>query len=267
MTDTIPPPIICSTVSVFSMPLHDTFPLFSEIGFDGIEVMVTSDPDTQDAERIGDLSERNALPVFAIHAPFLLMALRVFGADPIRKIDRTVELARRVGAPLVVVHPPYRWQTTYRRWLDERLAGISAQTGVRVAVENMYPVRVRGRRLVEFHDSVTLEDLERYPSVALDTSHAAVAGLDLLEAPARLGDRLAHIHLSNNAGRGWDSHLPIDEGVLELDGFLDTLAANRYSGAISLEIDLRSHLKTPSALRDKLVRSRELCAARLRVSG
>jgi len=258
--------IICSTVSVFSTPLHEAFPLLSETGFDGIEVMVTSDPDTQDAGRIGDLSERNALPVLAIHAPFLLMARRVFGADPIGKIDRTVELARRVGAPLVVVHPPYRWQSRYRRWLDERLPTITAQTGVRVAVENMYPIRVRGRRLVEFHDAVTLEDLERYPSVVLDTSHAAVAGLDLLEAPARLGNRLAHIHLSNNAGRGWDSHLPLDEGVLELDGFLDALGANGFRGAISLEIDLRSHLKTPSALRDTLVRSRELCAARLSLS-
>jgi sugar phosphate isomerase/epimerase len=251
---------------VFSSPLHDAFPLISETGFDGIEVMVTSDPDTQDAGRIGDLSERNALPVFAIHAPFLLMARRVFGADPIGKIDRTVELARRVGAPLVVVHPPYRWQTKYRRWLDERLSAITAQTGVRVAVENMYPVRVRGHRLLQFHDSMTLEDLERYPAVVLDTSHAAVAGLDLLEAPARLGDRLAHVHLSNNAGRGWDSHLPLDEGVLELDGFLDALGATGFRGAISLEIDLRSYLKTPTALRDTLVRCRELCAARLPLS-
>jgi sugar phosphate isomerase/epimerase len=261
------PPIICSTISVFSSPLHDAFPLVSETGFDGIEVMVTSDPDTQDAGRIADLSERNALPVLAIHAPFLLMSRRVFGPDPIGKIDRTVELARRVGAPLVVVHPPYRWQTTYRRWLDEGLSAITDRTGVRVAVENMYPVRVRERRVVGFYDTVTLEDLERYPSVVLDSSHAAVSGLDLLEAPARLGDRLAHVHLSNSAGRGWDSHLPLDEGVLEFDGFLDALTANGYGGAISLEIDLRSHRETPAALRDKLVRSLELCVARLSLPG
>jgi len=260
-------PIVCSTMSVFSMPLHDVFPLFSETGFDGLELMVTSDPDTQDADRVSDLSERHLLPVRAIHAPFLLMARRVFGADPVAKIERTVELAQHVGAPLVVVHPPYRWQTRYRRWLDERLARVVAQSGVRVAVENMYPVRVRGRRVVRFHDVVGLDDLERHPAVVLDTSHAAVAGIDLLEALARLGDRLAHVHLSNNAGRGWDSHLPPNEGVLDLDGFLDALGATGFGGAISLEIDLRSLRETPSSLRDTLARSRELCHARLAHSG
>ena len=53
------PPIACSTVSVFTTPLHDAFPLFAEAGFDGVEIMVTTDPDTQDAGRVADLSERH----------------------------------------------------------------------------------------------------------------------------------------------------------------------------------------------------------------
>ena len=68
--------------------------------------MVTSDPDTQDAGRVRALSEDHALPVLAVHAPFLLMARRVWGREPVGKIDRAVELALGVGAPLVVVHPP-----------------------------------------------------------------------------------------------------------------------------------------------------------------
>jgi sugar phosphate isomerase/epimerase len=265
---TIParPPIACSTVSVFTTPLHDAFPLFAETGFDGVEIMVTSDPDTQDAGRIADLTERHGLPVVAVHAPFLLMARRVFGADPIGKIDRSVELARAVGAPLVVVHPPYRWQPGYRRWLQEQLSEDESRGGIRVAVENMYPVRVRGRHLAGFHHVRTLEDLERFPNVVLDTSHAAVAGLDLVEATARLGGRLAHVHLSNNAGRGWDSHLPLDEGVLDLAGFLAALGASGFAGAISLEIDLRAHRNDPTTLRSTLVRSRRLCADRLTFS-
>ncbi len=135
-----------------------------------------------------------------------------------------------------------------------------------MAVENMYPVRVRGRHVAGFHHVRTLEDLERFPNVVLDTSHAAVAGLDLREATSRLGDRLAHVHLSNNAGRGWDSHLPLDEGVLDLTGFLSSLAASRFAGAISLEIDLRAHRNDPTTLRDTLIRSRRLCADRFTLS-
>jgi len=142
------PAIICSTISVFSKPIDAAFPLFARTGFDGIELMVTNDPDTQDATRVRALSDDHALPVLAVHAPFLLMSRRVWGRDPLGKIDRAIELALGIGAPLVVVHPPYRWQSEYRRWLVEALPNVAAERGVRVAVENMFPrcVTAEGNR-------------------------------------------------------------------------------------------------------------------------
>jgi sugar phosphate isomerase/epimerase len=260
------PPVACSTISVFSRPLEQAFALISETGFDGVEVMVTSDPDSQDAARIRGLSEDHELPVVAVHAPFLLMSRRVWGRDPVGKIERTVELALRVAAPVVVVHPPYRWQSAYRRWLDEHASPAAKAWGVRIAVENMFPLRLRGRSVARFHARQTLEDLEGFEAVTLDTSHLAVAGLDPVEAIGRMGERLAHVHLSNNAGRGWDSHSPLDEGVLDLGRVLETLATRGYRGAVSLEIDLRNHVRDERALRRVLTQSRELCTSRLTLS-
>jgi sugar phosphate isomerase/epimerase len=257
------PAVACSTISVFSRPLDQAFALIAETGFDGVEIMVTNDPDTQDAARIRSLAEDHNLPVLAVHAPFLLMSRRVWGRDPVGKIERAVELALRVAAPVVVVHPPYRWQTAYRRWLDESSPAAAKAWGVRIAVENMFPLRVRGRSVARFHAQQSLEDLERFDAVTLDTSHLAVAGLDPVEAIGRIGDRLAHVHLSNNAGRGWDSHSPLDQGVLDLGRVLETLAARRYRGAISLEIDLRNQIKDDAAVRSELTRSREICESRL----
>ncbi len=254
--------IACSTISVFSKPIDRAFGLIADAGFDGIEIMVTKDPDTQDPRRIREVSEDHGLPVVAVHAPFLLMSRRVWGVDPVGKIDRALDLAREVEAPLVIVHPPYRWQRGYRRWLDDRLPEMRGE-GPAVAVENMFPMRVGGRSVGSFHARQSLEDLERFPRVVLDTSHAAVAGLDPLVVVDRLGDRLAHVHLSNNAGKGWDSHLPLDEGVLDLGRFLEELAARRFAGAVSLEIDLRAHLQDEGSLRRILVRNRELCQERL----
>jgi sugar phosphate isomerase/epimerase len=117
--------------------------------------------------------------------------------------------------------------------------------------------------VARLHAHQSLEDLEGFPDVTLDTSHLAVSGLDPVEAVTRLGDRLAHVHLSNNAGKGWDSHLPLDKGVLDLGPFLEALAGRRFRGAISLEIDLRSHLDDDQALRRILSRNRELCEAGL----
>jgi sugar phosphate isomerase/epimerase len=257
------PAVVCSTISVFSRPLDQAFALISETGFDGLEVMVTSDPDSRDAGRIRGLSEDHGLPVLAVHAPFLLMSRRVWGHDPIGKIERAVELALRVGAPVVVVHPPYRWQSAYRRWLDEQSSAAARAWGVRIAVENMFPLRVRGRSLGRFHARQSLEELERFDAVTLDTSHLAVAGLDPVEAIDRLGERLAHVHLSNNAGRGWDSHSPLDEGVLDLGRVLESLAERGYRGAISLEVDLRNHIRDERVVREVLAASVELCRSRL----
>ena len=127
----------------------------------------------------------------------------------------------------------------------------------------MFPVRVRGRSVGAFHAVRTLEDLEAFDHVVLDTSHAAVAGLDLLEILDRLRSRLAHVHLSNNAGKGWDSHLPVTEGVLPLGSFLDALAETEFAGSVSLEIDLRRHLGDPEALRRVLAENRAFCTDRL----
>jgi len=255
--------VLCSTVSVFPTPLHGSFGLLARAGFDGVEVMVTKDPDTQDAGRLCELAEDHGLPIVAIHAPFLLTSRAVWGTDPFGKIDRAVELAGATGAELVVVHPPYRWQTAYRGWLDERLPALETGTRVRVAVENMFPLRVRGRKVARFHPEHALDDLGQVPHVVLDTSHAAVAGLDLLDSTARVGERLAHVHLSNNAGRGWDSHLPLDEGVLDLEPFLRGLVARGFAGAISLEVDLRRHREDGSALLEALRRNLALARAHL----
>jgi sugar phosphate isomerase/epimerase len=257
------PTFACSTVSLLSLSLHDAFPLVADAGFGAIEVMVTKDPDTQDAARLRELAEDAGLRIAAIHAPFLLMTRRVWGTDPVGKIERAVALADQVEAPLVVVHPPYRWQSRYRRWLDDGLGELAARVPVRVAVENMFPVKVRGRSLGAYHAVRSLEDLAGFEHVVLDTSHAAVAGHDLVGIVEHLGERLAHVHLSDNPGRGWDSHLPPGEGILPLDAFLRALGDRGYGGTISFEIDLRRHGSDRAALRDALADALERCRAAL----
>ena len=226
-----------------------------------MEVMVTKDPESQDPDRIRRARTEHGLAIGAIHAPSLLLTRKIWGTDPIAKIDRSVEVAQRAEIPLVVMHPPYRWQRGYRRWLDEQLPGIEARTGVTVAIENMFPVRVAGRD-VTFHANQDLDELEGLPHLVLDTSHAAVARHDLIDVRRRFGDRLRHVHLSDNAGKGWDSHLPPGEGVLDTDAFLDDLVA-RLPGAVTLEVDLRRHLTDADRLHGVMVEMRERCEARL----
>jgi sugar phosphate isomerase/epimerase len=257
------PPLLFSTAPFFRQPLQQAFRAVADAGFDAVEVMVTQDPATQHPDRLTELAQEYQLRVAAIHAPFLLVTRRVWGTDPVVKIDRAVELAGGVGASLVVVHPPFRWQRDYRRWIVERLRDLPAESGVTVAVENMFPLRLPGAPSIRFHSESARAVAEETPHLVLDTSHAAVSGVDIRQALARDRSRIRHIHLSNNAGRGWDSHLPVGrDGVLPVDDFLADLRRG-YAGTVSLELDLRPWMEDRRALRELLVQQREYCASRL----
>jgi len=260
------PPVLFSSAAFFARPLSWTCRLAAESGYEGIEVMVTKDRESQDPARIRALAAEFGLRVGALHAPCLLLTRKVWGTDPIGKIDRSVDAAARAEIPVVVVHPPYRWQRGFRRWLVDDLPLIEERTGVAVAVENMFPVRVGGRDLT-FHSNQDLDALEGLHHLALDTSHAAVARHDLVEVRQRFGERLRHVHLSDNAGRGWDSHLPPGDGVLDLHAFLDDLVGSSYRGAVSLEVDLRPSLGDATKLATLMIEMRERVEAGLSAAG
>lgn len=221
--------------------------------------MVTGDPATQDVQRLTEAATERGLSIGALHAPFLLVTRRVWGTDPVGKIERAVEVASGAGIPIVVIHPPYRWQLRSRDWIRDRLQERTRGTGVTVAVENMFPIRLPFDRGVRFHGREGLDDPDNFPDLVLDTSHAAVAGLDIREIWASHRTRIRHVHLSNNSGKGWDSHLPIDrEGVLPIEEFLGDLVREGYDGAVTLEFDLRPWLRDARALREVLERNRAL---------
>jgi sugar phosphate isomerase/epimerase len=254
-----------STAPFFRHPLRKAFGHVSAAGFSAVEVMVTADPATQEPHLLRDLAEEHQLSIETIHAPMLLFTRRVWSTDPVAKIYRAVQVAQEVGAGTVVAHPPYRWQVRFRRWIENSMAELSARTGVTIAIENMFPVRLPGERGVTFHASQDLAELDRFPHLVLDTSHAAVSKIDILEAVERFGDKLVHVHVSNNAGKGWDSHLPVYDGVLPIDAFLERLASGRFAGSVSIELDLRPYFRDDDELVDVLVKNKEFCESRLGV--
>ena len=132
------PRVLLSTAAFFARPLAATFELAAECGYTGVEVMVTKDRSSQSASVMRDLAAEHGLWIGAIHAPALLVTRSVWGKDPIGKIDTATRVAVTAKVPLVVMHPPYRWQSAYRQWLLASLPGVEERTGVTVAMENMF---------------------------------------------------------------------------------------------------------------------------------
>lgn len=233
-----PTQVALSSASVYPEGCADAFALAAELGYDGVEVMVWTDAVSQNPTALRRLAEYHDVPVLAVHAPTLLVTQRVWGREPWTKVEMACELAREVGASTVVVHPPFRWQREYAAAFVEGVQEVSERSGVRIAVENMYPWRAGQREMLAYApgwDPVGLP----YPDVTLDLSHAATAGQDGLELAEALGDRLAHLHLADGLGSAKDEHLVPGRGGQPCGDVLESLTARGWSGTVVVEVNTR----------------------------
>jgi sugar phosphate isomerase/epimerase len=228
-----------STASVYPESTAHAFGHAAKLGYDAVEVMVGIDALSQQTSAIKQLIDHHEMPVCAIHAPCLLWTQRVWGTEPWGKLERSAELAAAVGADVVVVHPPFRWQKDYAAGFVDGIAALESSTGIAFAVENMYPWRASSRRGMEMYLPSWDPSEHPYANTTIDLSHAAIARSDVIEMADRLGERLRHIHLTDGSGSAKDEHLVPGRGSMRADEFLAHLAERDFDGHIILEINTR----------------------------
>jgi sugar phosphate isomerase/epimerase len=230
--------VALSTASVYPENTAAAFEIAGRLGYDGVEVMVWTDPVSQDIEALRRLSDYHAVPILAVHAPCLLITQRVWGTDPWAKLVRARAAAEKLGASTVVVHPPFRWQRQYARDFVQGVWRMADETAVRFAVENMYPWRYRDREVAAYAPDwdPTTED---YRHFTVDLSHVATSRTDALAMVGRMGDRLAHVHLADGSGSAKDEHLIPGRGTQPCAELLEGLARSGFDGHVVLEVNTR----------------------------
>ena len=233
-----PTSVALSTASVYPESTATAFELASRLGYDGVEVMVSGDPVSQDVSALQSLSDYHEVPIVAVHSPCLLITQRVWGTDPWGKLQTAKAVAEKLGASVVVVHPPFRWQRDYAKAFVSGVGRMTDETGVRFAVENMFPWRARRREIQAYLPDHDPSD-EDYSSVTLDLSHTSVAGDDAMQMARSLGDRLAHVHLGDGSGAAKDEHLVPGRGTQPCAELLEHLAGSGYRGHVVLEVNTR----------------------------
>ncbi|WIM87322.1 sugar phosphate isomerase/epimerase [Candidatus Mycobacterium wuenschmannii] len=246
-----------STASVYPMKTEAAFEFAANLGYDGVELMVWGESVSQDIDAVAKLSRKYRMPVLSVHAPCLLISQRVWGANPIAKLDRSVQAAEQLGAQTVVVHPPFRWQRRYVEGFTEQVAELEASSDVLVAVENMFPFRTD-----RFFPGQTKERMRRrgggpgpgisafapsydpldgnHAHYTLDLSHSATAGTDAIDMAERMGDGLVHLHLCDGTGLPADEHLAPGRGTQPTVEVCQMLATSDFAGHVVLEVSTSS---------------------------
>jgi sugar phosphate isomerase/epimerase len=230
--------IALSTASVYPESTATAFELAARLGYDGVEVMVWTDPVSQDVEALKRLSDYHGIRVLAVHAPCLVVTQRVWGTEPWAKLVRARNAADILGAKTVVVHPPFRWQREYARDFLEGIRRMADETDVRFAVENMFPLRARGRTVTPYSPDYDPSE-EDFRHFTLDLSHTSVSQSDPLAMAERMGDRLTHIHIADGLGTARDEHLVPGRGEQPCAELLEGLATRGFDGTVVVEINTR----------------------------
>ena len=239
-----------STGTLYVYPLAWIFRWARQVGFDGVELVVNPEAILRGGQAVRRLAEAEGIEILSVHPT--VVPLRGW-RERRNGIGPTVQLAREIGAGLVVMHTPrsesldegdgLAFRQRIETWQD-RLAG----SGTRLAVENK-AIRAERER------SYALTPLDRLRAFAdrhdlglvLDTAHAGTAGEDLVQARQVFDSRLCNVHLSDLGGRLPLSGLPLvhrflgehrfpGTGELALSDLLAALKDNAYAGPVTLEV-------------------------------
>ncbi len=231
----------------------------AEDGFDFLDLTLEPPaawlPDGREVARLlGDLG----LGVVGHTAWYLPIAspfkeLRSVARDLYR---RSLDTFADAGAALVNVHPDARVPLHPPEQIRSRnaeaiaeLAQDASERGLRLMVENLD----RGFARAEDLDAI----FEAVPGAGfhLDVGHANLRlGLGernrttaLLEA---FGERLVHVHVSDNRGGSDDLHLPLGTGYIDWKGAVAALKGAGYDGTVTLEVFSREreYLRTSRRL-------------------
>ncbi|WP_236789799.1 sugar phosphate isomerase/epimerase [Amycolatopsis sp. GM8] len=246
-------PVGLSTASVWPLRAGTGFELAADLGYDGVEVMIWVDPVSQHVPELRRWSRRTGMPVLSVHSPSLLITQRVWSPDPEVRLRRSVEAALDLEARTVVVHPPFRWQRRYGDGFADLIAGLEDESGIEIAVENMFKVRPPGgrrdARMSAFRPSIDPTDVG-YAHYTLDLSHSAAAQMDALALADRMGAGLSHVHLADGSGVPKDEHLVPGRGGQPCAELLGRLATERFDGQLVLEVNTRRAASSAHRMKD-----------------
>ncbi len=232
-------------------PVLDEIEAFARLGFDYLELAM--DPPMAHhstlssaraaitrALRVNDLGLICHLPTFLSTAD-LTESLR---RASVTEMHRSLDVAADLGAKKVVLHPSmaggmgaFILETVNAfafEFLSEMVTAAKC-LDITICLENMFP---RNRFGVEPDDFEAI--FKVFPSLmlTLDTGHANIddrRGRRLKSLVSRFGERIYHLHVSDNQGK-LDDHLAVGQGTVKFEDLVQRLKSAGYDGTVTLEV-------------------------------
>lgn len=221
-----------STGWKFDMPfsLKKSFKMASELGFDGVEVVINIEYLFHKTDFIKHLSHTYNIPVLSIHCPLV----KSFLFRPKSWVDKTFKIAKNMNTNLVVMHSkklkPYYSEIGLEllNYLQQKR---KIYPNIQITLENF-----RYSRKNKFDN---LEKLKKISDkfnfdLTFDTTHIGFTDYELLSAYNIFKPRIKNIHFSD--WKNEHEHLTPGTGILPLKKLLKKLKTDNYQGLLTLEL-------------------------------
>ena len=263
--------------TLYHYPLMPFFKIASESGFDGVEIIVGRNRELSDISYMKHLAGRFSIPVRVLHSPFNSWKSDFLPGHQPGKLDFTVNMAKGVGAKVVVAHTALSNEMPYKKWLENNLSDFQKECEpIKIAVENMPKKYVMfgaaGRKLFDFMREAkisykfrrfmvydiaahTRKEDRLFPCPLDDEAHS----LNTFESLNRFkyitidtthlgtwkcdpADFVAGItagiaHVHLSNYKTSKEHRLPNDGLIDFTGFFKKLKEKSYDGGITLEAD------------------------------
>ena len=231
-------------IGMMNNPAHDPVAEITwaaEHGFDFIDLTLEhpkAAADVLDADAVHTAITRTGLSVVghtAWYLPFASPVARLRQAA-IEEVISTLPIFARMGARLVNVHPDAGRSALGQ---DQNIRLNAAAFATLAEAASRHGMRLMVENIVGAYESVAAfqQFLGADPRIGwhYDIGHAQVRGNRSHEYLTAFGDRLVHVHISDNSGRT-DDHLPLGVGRLDWKRFVRQVKRTGYDDTITLEV-------------------------------
>jgi sugar phosphate isomerase/epimerase len=232
--------------------------IIAEAGFEGVEYSHTAQLPAADLVRVLEHTRSLGLLPWSVHAWTALAAAEGQVGDVLRQWREAAAIARALEVRVVVVHSSGGMQpeglAARRRANTETLVALAELVApeTTVAVENM-----DSRADFEFIVDMVSRCPAQNVGVNIDTGHAHLGDLSVVEAIRLGGNLIRTTHLQDNRGRQ-DDHLPPGQGTIAWPEALAAFREVGYSGVYMVEISDCPPDREPDAVADTNAAARNL---------
>jgi len=128
----------------------------------------------------------------------------------------------------------------------EHLAPVAEELGVRVTLENHAENNIEN---LADYEAILTAITSPAVGICIDTGHFDAADVDMDELIDRLGERVNHIHVKENRGRGKVAFTRFGEGTTDNHHVIRRMLERGFSGCITCELSPQERPSTVEDLR------------------